>query len=191
MANAIELSFRLLFGLGKLVSCRKLSILRNTIWWNDNGKNFWWWWIPQGNDFFLFLVTICDTRALAARLINHQITWWFFMSLPGGERPWERGWIMAGLWAELNLEKLVVFPLGYCLKLGGGFPIASYPFSGVRFSESTLAKFDDEGHKVTAFLFLVTIRATPERRHLLFVRESDFIGFLCNSWFSLIQIIIS
>ena len=99
------------------------------------------------------------------------------MSLPGGERPWERGWIMAGL----NLEKLLAFPLGYCLKLGGGFPIASYPFSGVRFSESAVTKFDDEGHKVTAFLFLVTIRATPERRHLLFVRESDFIGFLCNS----------
>ena len=69
---------------------------------------------------FLFLVTIheCDTRALAARLINHQITWWFFMSLPGGERPWERGWIMAGLWAELNLEKLIGFPSRLLFEIG-------------------------------------------------------------------------
>ena len=49
--KVIELSFRLLFERGKLVSCRKLSILRNTIWWNDNGN--YSWWIPHGNDFFI------------------------------------------------------------------------------------------------------------------------------------------
>ena len=49
--KVIELSFRLLFERGKLVSCRKLSILRNTIWWNDNGN--YSWWILHGNDFFI------------------------------------------------------------------------------------------------------------------------------------------
>ena len=88
-----------------------------------------------------------------------------------------------------DLEEILVFPYGYFLDLGDGFPIKSYPFSQTRFCEVKVATRLSK--KVTTFLYLVIIRTAHERRHLLFVRESeDFIGFLCNSCFSLIQIII-
>ena len=77
-------------------------------------------------------------------------------------------------------EEILRFPYAWFLDLGDGFPIASYPFSQTRFSKAKVAT--RQSLKVTTFLFLVIIRTAPERRHLLFVRESeDFIGFLCNS----------
>ena len=84
------------------------------------------------------------------------------MSLPGGERPWERGWSME----KLQLDKFLYFPCGHFLNLGGWFPVANYPFSETRFGQMTVVNSDgdgDESFQVTTFLFLVTIHECDTR----------------------------
>ena len=62
----------------------------------------------------------------------------------------------------LELERLLSFPFGYFLNLGGWFPVANYPFSETRFGQMTVVN-SDESYQVTTFLFLVTIHECDTR----------------------------
>ncbi|XP_067019052.1 uncharacterized protein [Acropora muricata] len=43
----------------------------------------------------------------------------------------------------LELERLLSFPFGYFLNLGGWFPVANYPFSETRFGQMTVVNSDE------------------------------------------------
>ena len=63
---------------------------------------------------------------------------------------------------KLQLDKLLYFPCGHFLNLGGWFPVANYPFSETRFGQMTVVN-SDESYQVTTFLFLVTIHECDTR----------------------------
>ena len=73
---------------------------------------------------------------------------------------------------KLQLDKLLYFPCGHFLNLGGWFPVANYPFSETRFGQMTVVN-SDESYQVTTFLFLVTIHECDTRNVLVRIPRDE------------------